>query len=290
MRLKQKIWLPVFPIVLGAWMAAEAGAQDCLKLTNFNAQCTQASAPRQFQCNVSVQALQNAPKVRLLSAGGTLNGQPSVEAPVQGGVAQFNFTYNEAQFSPSMPIQAQLVDAQGNGICRIFLQQQLPACGSNCSQSTAAIVLTGNAGMFSSRAAPAYNRPGISCVGAVANIPAGAPKVQSISYEVLSAERRPKCANAPNAAWQAAALAPLSPQQSGSAAGNPTLTGLRTAVRTINAKVNNSMDWTLTVGLPAMKLQPNCAEEYRVNLRVTVTFENGCTVSQTFNQVPVTWP
>lgn len=284
-------WLPG---LLGFFclLAPSSWGQQCGLASNFQSTCTQAGNPRQFQCSLQVTPqVPGVTKVRLQAQSGVFNGQSQIEAPIQNGMATFSFQYQEAQaFNPNVQMMVHLLNASNMAVCRFPYAGPVAACmQANCASATANLWLMGGGAMFEQRSSLAnYRGPAITLLVGGTSGP-NSPNVVRITYEILSAERRPVCNNTPGA-WIPVLLQPATAQHGGWNPAVYSTPSLNTAVHVMNHNMQNGLENGLHLMPPADKVNPACSEQYRMNVRVRLTFANGCEVTQNFNNVMANRP
>ena len=283
-------WRRLWSILL-LWATGSAAVLgQCGSAADFQSSCTQAGNPRQFQCTLKV--MPQAPgvvKVRLQAQSGLFSGQNQIEVPVQNGLAAFQFTYQEGQFNPNVNMMVHLLNAANMPVCRFPYSGVLSACATaDCSAAAATISMMGGGPQFVARASLANYRGAAVTVPLVMHGGANSPDLARVTLEVVKAERRTNCAGGPGA-WVAAMVPPAAPHLTGwsqSVYATPSLTA---AVSTVNRSIRTGYEHGFHLIAPD-KMNASCPEQYRLHLRVKLTFANGCEVTQEFADLIVSRP
>ncbi len=253
----------------------------CVTVQNFTSVCVQQTQPRKFTLNFKLVAssLGNSVVLAPLVLGSNFNNQPAgVTFPLVNNQANVSINYTEGgMLSGIIKFKIELKN-NNNLVCQTTSEQMLVPCGNyNCLYGV--ISTPPNVG-FDVGSLANYAGPTFTIHYGIQAQP---KKVSKITTTITSSQRRSLCLNSPPSAWQNLHLPPLTASQLGIPSAQ--LTTFATSVTKIHAPALSyqlPMDYAAVYAAPVAKLNPNCPEEYKISFSTTVTFEDGCTNTQTF--------
>ncbi len=243
----------------------------CLKVKNFSSVCNSTAKGRQFIVSLSVESA-TGDSVEIISNNGSINGSTTFKQKHTPPTTDFQFTFNETNILSYFDFTVN-IKSGGRVICSETRRSDLLAdCGKDCGASWVNI-----------NTPPQCTHPdGVSklnnkdtILGIHGGISAGAGKVTSYITKITDIQRRQLCSGQPAGAWQSALS--LMPIATAAEMGSNYATSI-TATSVNGGGFNSASDYYLFLKLPAkiISRQP-CAEEFKITMSITVTFENGCT-------------
>jgi hypothetical protein len=142
--------------------------------------------------------------------------------------------------------------------------------------------------MFEQRASLAnYRGPAVTLLFGMQG-GANSPPVVRLTLDVLKAERRTQCSGTPGP-WLPALISPAMAQMGGWSPAMYSTPSLTTAVWTIQRDISNGYEHGFHL-IPQEKMNNSCPEQLRMDVRLRLTFANGCEVTQEFPNLLLTRP